>query len=68
MIIYLQFPSELFTAFNDIKFYDEPHKYFVNNKELISVTTLIHKYQEKFDEDYWSEYKANEHNINPFRN
>jgi hypothetical protein len=59
----LVIPNELFTAFNDITFYDEPHKYFLNGKELISVTTLIHKYQEDFDEDYWSDYKSNQYNI-----
>jgi hypothetical protein len=58
-------PSELFTAFNDITFYDEPHKYFLGGKELISVTTLIGKYHEPFDEDYWSGYKATEHNLTP---
>ena len=58
-------PSELFTAFNDITFYDEPHKYFLGGKELISVTTLIGKYHEPFDEDYWSGYKATEYNLTP---
>jgi hypothetical protein len=58
-------PSELFTAFNDITFYDEPHKYFLSGKELISVTTLIGKYHEPFDEDYWSGYKATEYNLTP---
>ena len=55
--------SELFTKFNNVTFYDEPHKYFYGKEEFISVTTLIHKYQEEFDEDYWSQYKANEHDI-----
>jgi len=54
----IQIPNELFTSFNDITFYDEPHKYYVDGKELISVTTLIHKYQEEFNEDYWSNYKS----------
>ncbi len=58
-------PPELFTAFNDVTFYDEPHKYYIDNKELISVTTLIHRYQEEFDEDYWSAYKGNQFNISP---
>lgn len=58
-------PSELFTAFNDVKFYDEPHKYYYGERELISVTTLIHKYQEEFNEEYWSQYKANQFKINP---
>jgi len=58
-------PPELFTTFNDITFYDEPHKYYVDNKELISVTTLIHKYQENFEEKYWSEVKGNQFNLKP---
>jgi hypothetical protein len=56
-------PKELFTAFNDVTFYDEPHKYYVDGKELISVTTLIHKYQEEFNEDYWSDYKGSQFGI-----
>jgi hypothetical protein len=58
-------PSELFTAFNGITFYDVPHKYFIDKRELISVTTLIHKYEESFNEDYWAEYKANQYNLSP---
>lgn len=54
-------PIELYTNFNDIIYYDEPHKYYVKDEQYISVTTLIHKYQEPFDEDYWSEFKANEY-------
>lgn len=54
---------ELFNKFNDITYFDEPHKYFLGKKELISVTTLIHKYQEEFNEEYWSDYKANQHGI-----
>jgi hypothetical protein len=57
--------NELFTAFNDVTFYDEPHKYYLDGKELISVTTLIHKYQEEFNEKYWSEYKGNQFDITP---
>ena len=63
MTIDIPIPHQLFTAFNDVTFYDEPHKYYVDNKELISVTTLIHRYQEEFNEEYWSQYKANEHKI-----
>jgi len=54
---------EIFKNFNDITYYDTPHKYYLGNDDLISVTTLIHKYQEEFDEEYWSNYKANEHNV-----
>jgi hypothetical protein len=56
-------PNELFTSFNDITFYDEPHKYFLGDKELISVTTLIHQYQEEFNEDYWSNYKSEQFHV-----
>jgi hypothetical protein len=56
-------PTKLFTTFNDVIFYDGPHKYFLNGKELISVTTLIHKYQEEFEEDFWAEMKGIEHGL-----
>lgn len=59
----IKIPTELFTNFNDIIYYDEPHKYYVRDEQYISVTTIIHKYQELFDEDYWSEFKANEHGL-----
>jgi len=51
-------PHELFTAFDDVTYYDEPHKYYVDGKPLISVTTLIHRYQEDFDEELWSARKS----------
>ena len=59
----IEIPNKFFTTFNDITFYDEPHKYYVNDKELISVTTLIHRYQEEFNQDYWSRYKADEFGV-----
>jgi len=61
----IEIPSKLFSSFNDITFYDEPHKYYIDNKQLISVTTLLHKYEEEFDEDYWAEYKANQYGLTP---
>lgn len=63
MDLNINIPVELLTNFNDVTYYDEPHKYYVNGSELISVTTLLHKYQEEFNEDYWSNYKANEFNV-----
>lgn len=57
----VEVPNKLFTSFNDVTFHDEPHKYYVDGNELISVTTLIHRYQEEFQEDYWSNYKAEEY-------
>ncbi|MFW6246944.1 MAG: PD-(D/E)XK nuclease family protein [bacterium] len=56
-------PTEIFTKYNALIYYDEPHKYYVDNKQLISVTTLIHKYVEEFDEEKWSEIKANEYKL-----
>lgn len=56
-------PSDLFTKFNDITYYDEPHKYYYKGKQFTSVTTLIHKFEEGFDEEYWSEIKGNEYGL-----
>ena len=56
-------PDKLFTTFNGVTYHDDPHKYYVNGKELISVTTILHKYQEEFQEDYWSKVKADEYGI-----
>jgi len=60
MNIEIPIPHQLFTAFNDVTFYDEPHKYYVDDKQLVSVTTLIGRYHEEFNEDYWSQYKADQ--------
>ena len=59
----IDIPDKLFTTFNDVKYYDEPHKYYIGDKELISVTTLLHKYQEEFQENYWSKYKSDEYSL-----
>jgi hypothetical protein len=58
--------SELFTNFNNLTYHDLPHKYYLDGQELISVTTLIHQYQEEFNEEYWSNYKANQFNLNQY--
>lgn len=45
----------------NIAFNEELHKYFdVNDssKHYTSVTTLIGKYEQEFDKDFWSSYKA----------
>lgn len=45
----------------DVCFRESDHKYFnIKNKdaEYTSVTTLIGKFHEKFDGDFWSKYKA----------
>lgn len=56
---------DIFKNFNGVTYYDEPHKYFLNDKQLTSVTTLIHKYEEPFDEDYWAERKGEEYGLDP---
>lgn len=56
-------PMELFTKFNRIRFYDDIHKYYLGDKNLISVTTILHKYKAEFDTLYWSEYKKHELNL-----
>lgn len=56
-------PAKLFTAFNDVTYFDDPHKYFIGKKQLISVTTLIHKFQEDFDEEFWSAKKSIQLNV-----
>lgn len=53
-------PPQIFTKFNDIKFIDKSHQYFLNKRQLTSVTTWIHKFQEDFNSDYWSLRKAEE--------
>lgn len=48
-----------------IHFNEVEHKYTVNDKELISVTTLIDKYFPQFDADYWAARKAPRMGITP---
>jgi len=45
----------------NVGFIENTHEYFniTNpNEKYISVTTLIHKYTQEFDSDFWSAYKA----------
>jgi hypothetical protein len=56
-------PTDLLYKFNGIKFHDDIHKYYLGDKNLISVTTLLHEYQEPFNEQYWSEIKAVEYGM-----
>jgi len=59
----IEIPNKFFTTFNDVEYHDEPHEYLVDGKKLISVTTIIHRYQEEFAEDYWSKTKAEEYSL-----
>lgn len=56
---------DIFKNFNGVTYYDEPHKYYYNDEQLTSVTTLIHKYEEPFDEDYWATIKGEEYGLDP---
>ncbi len=51
-------PPELFYKFDKLKFHDDIHKYYLGEKNLISVTTVLHMYEEEFDSQYWSEVKS----------
>lgn len=44
----------------NVAFSDESHTYWnvSNNEEYISVTTLIHRYTQPFDKEFWSAYKS----------
>lgn len=43
-----------------VAYNDEEHKYWVkeDNLNCISVTTLIHRFAQPFDSEFWSRYKA----------
>jgi ATP-dependent exoDNAse (exonuclease V) beta subunit len=53
----------IFSAFNHIKYYDDKHKYFIGNKELISTTTFIGKFKKPFNKDFWATKKAIEKGV-----
>ena len=42
----------------NVKYNDEDHLYWNDDGKFISVTTLIGKYEQPFDEMFWSGYKA----------
>ena len=45
----MQILKEL-SVFNNIKYYDEPHTYYINGVKSISCTGLIHKFEEEFED------------------
>lgn len=49
--------------FDHIKYYDEPHHYFINGVQMTSATTLIGKFKNKFDSDGQAEKYANKHGL-----
>lgn len=59
----MNIPIEIFSTFNEIKFEDSSHSYYLDGVKLTSVTTLIHKYTSHFDEEYWLPIKEADYNI-----
>lgn len=47
---YVDMRNKILNSFNELVFIEDGHKYYLHDKELISVTTLCHKYQD-FDRD-----------------
>ena len=48
------------SKFNHIKYYDEPHKYYIDGVQTLSCTGFIHKFENDFEEgvlkpDKWAE-------------
>lgn len=52
-------------SFQDLVFQEKGHKYFVKGRELISVSNLIHKFQEHFDEKSVAQRTYKSHFNNP---
>lgn len=46
-----------------IRFYDSDHSYYIGNKKVGSVTSLLSKYEPPFEKDKWSRIKADERGI-----
>jgi len=51
------------SKFNNIKFHDKEHKYYLNGIKTKSVTAIISEYKHPFDKEYWSKKKAEERGI-----
>jgi ATP-dependent exoDNAse (exonuclease V) beta subunit len=51
------------SVFNNIKYYDKEHKYYIDGKEMVSATRLIGTFKQAFDSEYWSQKKATERGI-----
>lgn len=49
--------------FNNIKFHDKEHVYYLDGKKTRSVTSVIGEYKQPFDKEYWSSRKAKERGI-----
>lgn len=59
----LEILNEL-NKFSHIKYFDEPHKYFEGEHELVSATTFIGKFKPKFDTQNIAEEYASKRGLN----
>ena len=50
------------SVFNNIKYYDEPHTYYIGGTRMVSATQIIGKFKQEFDSEFWSKKKAKERN------
>lgn len=48
---YEQIRNKILSSFNELVFVDEGHKYFVGNRELLSVSVVTHLFKEHFDSE-----------------
>tara|TARA_R110000824_G_scaffold73220_4_gene186487 strand:+ start:10894 stop:11664 length:771 start_codon:yes stop_codon:yes gene_type:complete len=51
------------SVFNNIKYYDKPHEYYIDGVGMLSATRLIGRFKQEFDSDYWADRKAKERKI-----
>lgn len=51
--------------FKNIKYYDEPHKYFIGEQELTSGTTFIGQFKNKFDAPMMAKVSGKKKGIDP---
>lgn len=53
-------------VFSNIKYYDEPHEYYIDGVKMgLSATKLISNAKKPFDKKYWSKRKADERGVTP---
>lgn len=46
---YQEIREKILTSFNDLVFIDEGHRYFVGDRELLSVSVVTHHFKKEFD-------------------
>lgn len=52
---------KILETFKDLQFIEEGHHYYLNGKEIPSVSSITHKFQEPFDENKQAELYAEKH-------